>query len=116
MGLHAAAQVSMKLAGESEDRLPWESPTPLDDGIRESLLENDPRMSPALDAADIEGAEEGAPSSDATLVGLTRLGGVSRSPRLPSRYLRALMRDLYSEMRSFLPSTMQVRLGRGRYR
>lgn len=87
VGLHAAAQVSMKLAGESEDRLPWESPTPLDDGIRESLLENDPRMSPALDAADIEGAEEGAPSSDATLVGLTRLGGVSRSPRLPSRYL-----------------------------
>lgn len=87
----------MKLAGESEDRLLWESPTPLDDGIRESLLENDPRMSPALDAADIEGAEEGAPSSDATLVGLTRLGGVSRSPRLPSRYLhRANMESTFS--------------------
>lgn len=87
---------------------------PLEDDMRAILLDREPTNSPAP-GGDVM-ADEGAASNDAMLVGLTRLGGVSSSPRLPSRYLRALMRDLYSEMRSFLPSTMQVRLGRGRYR
>lgn len=107
-------QVSIKLAGDSDDRLPWDSPIPLDDGMRAILPDRVLTSSPAL--GDDVIADDGALSSDAMLVGLTRLGGVSNSPIPPSRYLLALMRDLYSEMRSFLPSTMQVRLGRGRYR
>lgn len=53
--------------------------------MRAILLDREPTSSPAP-GGDVM-ADEGAASNDAMLVGLTRLGGVSSSPRLPSRYL-----------------------------
>lgn len=109
-------QVSMKLkeSGEcGEGRRSVVSP----------LEENDEAMDcPMRSLAELVGGIiPGPPSNEATPVGPTRVGGVSRRPRLPSRYQRfriswrlARMSDLYSEMRSFFPSTMQVRFGRGR--